>query len=271
MAARTTVCLTLLALSALPAAAWAGEAGCRFENGAVVVSASVAGVAGDYILDPSAAHTQLHDTRAQAAGFAETALTGEVRLAGLTIQAAPVAVTDLDARSAGFVTPIAGIVGADLLEGRVLDLKLTPACRYGLYARGRAPRFGPGERLAVRRVAGVPAVTAGVSDGLRSGYGLFAIDTASAAQVRLSTALAAAVPPLSDPGARHQAPARLRALSFAGGLSENVSAGLAEGLEPGLSGTLGNGLWAGRRLRLDVDRGVLLLAPKEEGPKQKGP
>ncbi|HRD28184.1 MAG TPA: hypothetical protein PLO65_07785, partial [Caulobacter sp.] len=46
----------------------AAEARCWFENGAVVIPAEIAGVAGDWLLDPSAPHTLLHETRAQMEG-----------------------------------------------------------------------------------------------------------------------------------------------------------------------------------------------------------
>lgn len=120
----------LLALAcALPAsAAQAGEAACWFENGVVVVPASVMGVAGDYILDTATPRTQLAETQAQGAGFAETALTGEVRLAGLRLTGRPVAVADLDMRTGALPTPIAGVIGVDLLKAYVLDVSFAP-CR----------------------------------------------------------------------------------------------------------------------------------------------
>src|SRR5690242_6937788 len=76
----------LLALATSPA--WAGEADCRFEAGTLTVPAEVAGVAGDYILDTGAAQTTLHETKAQAEGFAATALSGDVRLAGMVVRGA---------------------------------------------------------------------------------------------------------------------------------------------------------------------------------------
>jgi hypothetical protein len=77
-----------MALSGSPARA--GEAACWFENGMVVVSAQVMGIAGDFILDTATPHTQLAETQAQGAGFEATALTGEVQLAGIRIAARPV-------------------------------------------------------------------------------------------------------------------------------------------------------------------------------------
>src|SRR5580765_174600 len=99
-----------MALAATPAAA--GEAACWFENGVVVVGAEVMGVPGDYILDTATPHTLLADSQAQTAGFAETALTGEVRLAGVVARKRPVAVEALDLRTGALPTPIAGVIGA---------------------------------------------------------------------------------------------------------------------------------------------------------------
>jgi hypothetical protein len=106
--------------------ACAGESPCWFEEGAVVVPAVVAGAAGDYILDTGTARTQLHETRAQAEGFAASELTGDVRLAGLTLKRRPVQVQDLDARTYAFPTPIAGVIGADVLSGFVVDVSYQP-------------------------------------------------------------------------------------------------------------------------------------------------
>lgn len=108
----------------------AGEARCWFERGEVVVSAEVAGIAGDYVLDLNRVGTQLHDTRAQAAGVEVTQLEAEVQVGSLT-RTLPIAILDLDARGAGFSTPIAGILGFDVVNGRKLRLQLYP-CRIWL-------------------------------------------------------------------------------------------------------------------------------------------
>jgi hypothetical protein len=242
------------------------EVACHFENGAVVVPAALGGIAGDYIFDPSAPQTLLHDTRAQAAGFADTALILDLRLAGRKRSSLPVAVIDLDDRSEGFLTPIAGVLGADALAGLVLDLQLTP-CRLALYRQHEAPRFH-GQRLAVTLVGGVPALWAGVADNGRATLGLFAIDTGSAAAVRLSDHLAVAVPPLAKPQARNASHAVVAALSFDDVLTQRATAGLAQGLDPALAGTLGNGVWRAWRFRLDIEhrRLTLAAAPRKKGP-----
>src|SRR5439155_3103015 len=54
----------LILLGALAAApgAWAGEARCWYENGALVVSAALGDIAGDFILDVSATTSALNNT-----------------------------------------------------------------------------------------------------------------------------------------------------------------------------------------------------------------
>lgn len=254
--------IALLAASAAPGLARAGQIACRFENGGVVVAATVAGMTGDYILDPSTPQTQLHETRAQEAGIADTALNADIQLAGVTLTARPVVVADLDSRSWGFSTPIAGVIGADALKGRILDLQLTP-CRLGFYAPGEAPPFPRGQTLGVTTIGGLPAVAATVTDNRMGGVGLFAIDTGSAAMVRLSDRLAVAVPPLSDTADRTQARAFIAALSFAGVVSPRATAGLVTGLDPALSGAIGNGIWVRWRLRLDLETNRLILVPRD--------
>ncbi len=215
---------------------------------------------GDYILDPSTPQTQVHETRAQEAGIADTLLSAEIQLAGMTLPARPVAVVDLDSRSWGFSTPIAGVIGADALQGKVMDLQLTP-CRLGLYEADDTPPFPRGQTLTVLSIGGLPTVAASVTDNRMGGVGLFAIDTGSAAMVRLSDRLAVAVPPLSDTADRTQARAFIAALSFAGVVTPHATAGLASGLDPVISGAIGNGVWVRWRMRLDLKVGRLTLVP----------
>src|SRR5204863_8423280 len=103
------------ALSLLSVPAWAGETACRYEGGTLVAPAVVAGIAGDYIVDTGTAQTTLHDTAAQAAGIEADHLDGDVLLAGLTLKAAPLAVAGLDVRTWNLPTPVAGVIGADVL------------------------------------------------------------------------------------------------------------------------------------------------------------
>ena len=253
----------LLALAVglgLPGAALAENSACWFENGAVVVPAEIGGVAGDWLVDPSAAHTQLHETRAQMEGLPAT-FRASARLAGQTLEGVEVTVADLDDRAPGFVTPIAGVFGADLLRRIVLDLEFTP-CRLRL-TTGPARRPDRGARpVRVIEMAGVPVVEAGISDDRRARQGLFAIDFSARASVRLT---AAAFRPDREGAAtapRNQAPGRLRALSFRGELHEQTSAALAPDLDPALAGALGTDLWSRWRLRLDIASGRLWLSPE---------
>jgi hypothetical protein len=249
----------LLALAAAPAAA--GETACWFENGVVVIPAEVMGVSGDYILDTATPHTQLADSQAQTAGYAETQLTGSIRLAGVSLRRRPVAVETLDLRTGALPTPIAGVIGADVLRGFVLDVSFAP-CRVRLNPARRAGAFPARTRLPLGWVADRPVVSAAVADGPHAFRGAFAPATGADTAVRLSDALSAA------PGAgkpRELYPygvlrPRLRALSFAGGISENLPAGLIAAEDPALAGQIGAPLLARWRLRFDFPRGRLLLA-----------
>ena len=250
----------LLVLAATPAAA--GEISCWFENGVVVVGAEVMGVPGDYILDTATPHTQLADSQAQAAGFAETALAGEVRLAGVVAKDRPVAVTVLDARTGALPTPIAGVIGADVLRNFVVDVSFAP-CRVALRSAGQAPRLQAQAILSLGWMADRPVVRAAVADGPHALAGAFAPATGGDTAVRLSDAVASA-PGAAKP--RELYPygvlfPRLRALSFAGVLSEDVPAGLLKAEAPGLTGEIGAPLLSHYRLRFDFPAGRLVLAP----------
>jgi hypothetical protein len=251
--------LALLALIPpllLASAAYAGETDCWFENGAVVAPAVIGVMAGDYVVDLSAPRTLLHNTKAEMEGIVEPEITTSVQVAGLKASAVSVKVADLDDRSAGFVTPIAGVIGMDVLAGHSVEIDFA-RCRLRIDRTWRAKRQVV---FPVSMIDGLPTIAAGVSDGPRAFYGAFAIDTASRAMTRLSTRDAGATGKL-NPTARHKAPARLRALSIGGVLAENVPATLADDLPEGVSGTLGTGLWARHRLRLDAEARTLSVAP----------
>lgn len=261
------------AAGAAPYDAVAGESACWFENGVVVVPAEVAGVAGDYILDTGAARTVLAETQAQGAGYAGTALTGEVALAGVRIAGRPVVVQDIDGRTGLFPTPIAGVIGVDVLKPYVLDLSFAP-CRVALHAPGQAPAFRAATALPLSWVAGVPAVAASVSDGAQAVSGAFALATGSDTPLRISDAVAAA------PGAvkpRELYPygvlrPRLRALSLAGQIAEQLPAGLLKTADPSLLGEIGAPLLWAWRVRFDFPANRLLLTPNEKGPgSRRGP
>lgn len=247
-------------LASLAPAARAGESACWFEGGVVVIPASVMGVAGDYILDTGQAATQLAETQAQGAGFEAVALTGDVRLAGERLAAHRVAVADLDVRTGLLPTPIAGVIGADVLKGYVVDVSFAP-CRVRLSRAGRAPRFGPAAALPMAWRDGRPEVAAAVSDGAGALSVRLTPSTGADAPIRLSDALAAA-----EGASRPQEVypygvlrPRLRALSLAGVLFEDQPAGL---LKAGAGdGWLGAPVLSHFRVRFDFPAGVLRLAP----------
>lgn len=257
--------LALLALAGAHASP-GGRSACWFEHGVIVVSAEAAGIAGDFILDTAAPQTLIAETQAQAAGYAETAVTGDVRLAGRRISGLPMAVKDLDVRTGLFPTPIAGVIGADALKGFVVDASVGP-CRIALHPAGRAPAFGRATALPLEWVGGAPAIEARVADGRRAFGGTFVLATGSDTAVRLNDQLAAA-PGVAEPQELYPYGVlrpRLRALSMAGDLAENLPAGLIKA-EPAQAGEIGAPLIFAWRVRFDFPAGRLLLAPKRKGP-----
>lgn len=247
----------LLALAG--GSARASGAACWLDNGAVVVSAAFGNIAGDFIVDLSAPRSQLHVTAASSAGIESDSAEGRLLVAGMSLPGVILAITDLDARSAPFVTSINGVIGADVLAPFVVDIQPDP-CRLTLYGKA-PPRRAGAARLAVRRIDGVPAVTAGVSDGETSTRGWFALDTGfpgveiAGARYTRPPPKASAAADLLDP------PARLRALSLAGALFEQTPGGVWDQGAPGLDGAIGEAIWARYHLRLDMRAGWLDLAP----------
>lgn len=241
--------ILLMSLTAA-ASARAGETACWFENGAIVAPAAIADMAGDFVIDLSAPRTLLHETAAQTGGYAETALTLPIRLAGQRVAAAPVVVRDLDYRAVGFSTPITGVIGADILDRYVVSIDFSP-CRLQLDPLG-APFVARGRPLAVTMVTGVPTVLAAASSGDRGLLGAFALDTASNGGVR---ARGAADAPRQKPAGT------LRGLSWNGALRQNLPAVKAGDLPEGVIGALGVQVLSDYRLRLDPQAGLLWLTP----------
>jgi hypothetical protein len=224
-----------------------GVVRCWIDHGAVVVPAAYGPIAGDFILDLTAPHSQLHDTAAQTAGWTQSQAHWTLRLAGKTRHDFQMMVTDLDARIIGFPTNIAGILGADVIGRSTLDLDLEP-CRLRLsQASPRRANHG----LWTTMISGAPAVFAAISDGVTARAGWFAIDTASAGSRIADARFSRALPKSDDPGGRERPPARLRAVSLNGRLIEQTPAGLMSFAPPGLSGSLGVSIWRTVHVRLD--------------------
>jgi hypothetical protein len=261
---RPLLAALMLTLGGYPAQA--GVAGCWIDQGVVVVPAVVAGVAGDYILDTGAKATQLHETRAQAEGLGAGPLTAEVRIAGLRLPDRPVTVVDLDARAFHFPTPIAGVIGADILSGRVLDVSFAP-CRVGLWPKGREPGAARGAALPLTLSDGRPLVAAGMADGLRAELGLFVPATGLDAALRIAADRTVAIHGGKPADLLPYGPARarLRALSFGGELWEQLPAGLTAraDLPVDALGEIGPAVLAGWRLRFDLTAGQLWLSPRQ--------
>jgi hypothetical protein len=262
--ALSAVLVAGVSLAAGPALA--GTTACWFENNVVVVGAEVMGVPGDYILDTATSHTILADSQAQTAGYVETALTGPVRLAGVTIPNRPVQVLAIDLRTGALPTPIAGVIGADVLRGFVLDVSFKP-CRVTLAPKART-RFPAKVTLPMDWVADRPVVRAAVSDGPNAFSGAFAVGVGADTFVRLSDGVARAQTASSAGAAKPKElysfgvlRPRLRALSFAGELRENLLSGLIPAEDPALAGQIGAPLLSHWRLRFDFPAGKLLLAP----------
>jgi hypothetical protein len=257
--------LALLALAGAPSPT-AGGTACWFEHGVVVVPAEVAGIAGDFILDTAAPQTLIAETQAQAAGFAETAVTGDVRLAGRRVPTLAMAVKDLDVRTGLFPTPIAGVIGADALKGYVVDVSVGP-CRVALHPPGKAPAFGRAAALPLVWVGGVPAVEARAADGPHALSGEFVLATGSDTAVRLNDRFAAA-PGAAKPQELYPYGVlrpTLRAVSLAGQIAEQAPAGLINA-PPEVAGEIGAPLLLAWRVRFDFPAGRLLLAPRHSSP-----
>ena len=252
--------LVLAALAAAPAVTRAETLACRFEAGVVVVPAEAAGVIGDFILDTGTAQTTLDKTRAASQGPVEPGQVDRVRVAGVEVMGIPIAVQDLDARTWNLPTPAAGVIGADVLRGFVLDLSFAP-CRVTLFAPGRAPAFR-GTALAITWDEGRPTVPATVSDGGRELSGPFMVATGANAPVRLADDLAQA-PGLSRPNEVYPDGvwlARLDALTLAGVRQRDLGAGLMKP-QGEAAGVIGGTALARFRLRFDFPAGRLIVAP----------
>ncbi len=253
--------LPLLALGlAAASSAHAGEIACRFERGVPVVAAMVAGLPGDFILDTGAPRTLLHETKAQAAGIAETDLIVGASIAGLKIEGLSIGVADLDVRGWNLTTPLGGVIGADALKGYVVDVSYSP-CRIRLSLPGAAPAFR-GHALPLIWDEGRPVVEAAVADEAREARGRFVVATGANAPLRLASDLAE-VAGVADP--KELGPdgvwlARLPRVEFAGATGQDVAAGLMPP-QGDIAGVLGGPVLSHFRLRFDFPAGRLTVQP----------
>ncbi|WP_411286862.1 hypothetical protein [Phenylobacterium sp.] len=256
-----TLALAVLISAAAPVAA-AGEAACRLELGVVVVPAQVAGIPGDFILDTATPQTQIHETRAQGEGFAEGPIEAEVRLAGVTLPRNSVAIADLDLRTWAFETPIAGVIGADVLKDFVVDVSFQP-CRVRLSRPADAPAFRVATDLAITWISGKPSVRAQVSDGTRALEGDFAVGTGADRAVRLDEGLASVAGALKPEELYlwGNLEPRLEVLSVPGDDLLRTAAGLLKADEAGPLGLLGPGAFGLAPLRFDFPAGRLRVGP----------
>jgi hypothetical protein len=248
------------ALSLLSVSAWAGETACHYEQGVLVVPAEVAGIAGDYILDTGTARTTLDETRAQADGLekGESMMAGG-HLAGTSRSVLALEIEPLDVRTWNLPTPVAGVIGADFLDGLVVDVSFAP-CRVRISTASRAPAFA-GRELDMPLVEGRPTVMAAVADERRQITGPFVLATGANAPVRLADDLAQA--PAAKPSELYPDGvwlARLAQVRFAGSVGQDVAAGLMKP-DGAVVGVLGGDVLAHFRLRFDFYRGKLTVAP----------
>lgn len=254
----TSLSAALWAAAAAPAAA--GEIACRFEAGVVVVPAEVAGIGGDYILDTGTAQSALHQTRAETEGIVGTDLSGEVRLAGQSVATLSLKVVDLDVRTWNLPTPVAGVIGADVLKTFVVDVRFAP-CRVRVSTSAQAPRFA-GRGLDLAWDLGRPTTLAAASDDAHEVSGPFVIATGANAPVRLADDLAG-TPGVTRPEELYPQGvwlARLPQVRFAGAVGRDVAAGLMKP-EGEVVGVLGGLVLAHFRLRFDFPAGRLVVAP----------
>jgi hypothetical protein len=172
-------------------------------------------------------------------------------------------VVALDDRTRDFSTPITGVLGSDVLQGLVVEVRADP-CRVTLYRRKPPRSFWAPISMGVVMRDGVPYVRADVSDGTRGAAGLFRVDTGAEAAVRFNTRVAAIEPDdggMSAPPAPEGRRANLRALSIDGVLFENIPAELDKEIAGPVIGAIGEPIWSRFAMRLDYRRRRLELTP----------
>lgn len=230
---------------ALAAPARAGEIACAFDGGVVVAPAAVAGIVGDYIIDTGQAATVLHYDRAMGAGLTEPGVRASTVLAGLEGPPTDVAIVSLDARAGGLPTPVAGVIGVDVLSHYRMDLRLSP-CRLTLT---------PGRPVK----AEAPLVSATISDGRTARRGWFVVATGQAPALQLSATEAEPSPP---PAEGEPAPVlRVDRLSVGGELFTRLETNVVppETLDSRAIGVIGVEALKAFRLTFDFPRSRLTL------------
>ena len=264
-----------LGLAGLPAGALAGETRCWIDQGALIAPAAYGAIAGDFVIDLSAAHSRLSDSRANAEGLEGPAASAVLRLAGDARADFPMTIADLDAETRGFDTVVNGVLGADAFAGRVLEVSFSP-CRLRITARPGPPLKGAA-RLPVSEAGGVPLVPARIGDGLRVREGLFALGTgrwsslvAGARPARPPPAAAAVVAAGEAPAGSDDPPGRLRAVEFAGRLVEQAPARPTNEKPEGARGVLGLSVLSGANWRWDQARRRLEVFSGRPSPRSDG-
>lgn len=257
---RRETALGTAALAFACGTAAAAELPCWYEQGVLVAPAAVGPVAGDFIIDTGSARTELHETRAMGEGYSGEAVTLEVRVGGTSFPERHVAIVDQDARTWAFPTPIAGVIGADVLRHLVLEAQFEP-CRLRIGPPPSLAGAAPVAVLPISWLDGRPTVRAAVADDDNAVAGSMTPATGLDAAVRLSPATAQ-VPDAAEPeklGPYGPVRAELRALSFAGVLFENLPAGLLYEDDTDRLGAVGPAVLARWRLRFDFPAGRLEL------------
>ena len=247
--------LASVVAAALAGPAQAAEPGwtaCRIAQGVLVVPAQAAGLTGAFVLDTAAARSTLDATQASLAGLDGEGAMVPVRLADRRLTHLDMAIAALDARTGNQPTRITGVLGVDVLKGRVLEVEPDP-CRFRLTARAARRALAS---LPLDLIGGVPYVRAGVSDGASARLGGFRVATGGAPAVRLSPAVARLE---GAPAGSAGVTAPLRALSLGGLLIEQPLAAIAAEAEAGVSGDIGEPVWATYGLSLDLRRRRLTL------------
>ena len=169
-------------------------------------------------------------------------------------------VADLDVRTWNLPTPVAGVIGADVLRGWVVDVAYAP-CRVRISEAGKAPPFR-GRELALAWDLGRPTAPAAVSDDAHEIAGRFVIASGMNVPIRLADVLAQA-PGAGEPDELYPDGvwlARLPQVTFAGASGRDVAAGLMKP-DGEVVGVLGAEVLAHFRLRFDFPGGRLIAAP----------